>query len=826
MVLWKTHHMTRVLIVDDVLDNVELLACALEDQGYEVFKALNGVEGLELAGSTNPDVIMLDVMMPGMDGIEVCRRLKADPDLRSIPVIMVSALETDLDLMRGLEAGAQDYIIKPYNVMVAMARVQIALARVMSATNWKLTADALAEREKRFQAVFNQTLQFMGLLDPKGVVLEVNRAVLKYIGIDREKIIGRLFWQSPWPGGSPAVREKLEEAVATAALGRTVDFVLQHHVTDGEALHLEFSIMPMPEESGHVPMLLVVAKDVTDRDKAQAGMVAAKETAEAANRAKGEFLSNVSHEIRTPMNAILGMTELTLDSELKPEQRENLEMVRSATDSLLSVVNDLLDFSKMEAGKFELEPVEFHLRAHIGNTLALLSRRAKAKGIELVHRVDPDVPDQLIGDPVRLRQIVVNLVGNAIKFTERGQVGVDVDLDGETHAEGTVGLHFRVTDTGIGIPADMREAIFAPFIQADGSSTRRYGGTGLGLAISTQLATLMGGRVWVESEVGHGSTFHFNAYLTQPHVRPDNEPVPDECLSGLHVLVVDQNGVTRRFLAEALTQWGMKPTLADSAQVALDHLERVRRAGTPFSLVLIDAKTQRMDGATLADRMKVDPELVGKVLVMVTCPDRQTSIRQMREGGTTACLHKPIRKFELKAAILVALGNRPRADHELSPSDPLAPRPAPQPLRVLLTEDDPFNQRVASLMLAKLGHVVTIADSGCEAIAAVGRQSFDVVLMELQMPEMDGFQATASIRSAETGTVRHVPIIALTGDATKEDRNRCLEGGMDGYVSKPLHQDQLRQAIEDCIFRSCQNVAAEPPVGALAGTNDLAAAAS
>ena len=891
--------MPKVLIVDDVPDNVELLACALEDEGYEVVKAYNGIEAIEVARSTEPDVIVLDIRMPGIDGIEVCRRLKADPELRPIPVIMVSALAEDTDLRKGLEAGAQDYIIKPYNVLVALAQVR-------AAALWKLTADSLREREQRFQAVFNQTFQFMGLLDPQGVVLEVNRVALEFIKAGRESVVGRPFWKGPWWADSPQTREQLEADVAKAALGRMVNFEVAIG-NDGEHIDLEFSLMPVTDKSGRVLLLLVVGHDITDRKRAEEGLRKlsraveqspvmvlitdargvleyvnprfsavtgytldevrgksprilksgqtpsetyrrlwetitaggewrgeiynkrkdggfywgsvsvspllneqgvithfigiqediterkrveatlrqAKETAETASRSKGEFLANVSHEIRTPLNAILGLTDATLATVLTPEQRENLDIVKSATDALLSIINDLLDFSKMDSGSLQLDPIELNLRDNLGDMLAMLGLRAHAKGLELACRIHPEVPDQLIGDPARLRQILVNLIGNAIKFTERGEVVVDVEA--EPQSAGEVMLHFRVTDTGIGVPADKREAIFAPFTQADGSTTRLYGGTGLGLAISSQLVSLMGGRIWVESEVGRGSTFHFTAHLVLAREVRSAEPTVPDILRDVRVLVVDDDPVNRRILEEILTYWRMKPTLADGGVAALAHVERARDAGTPFSLVLVDALMEDMDGFTLAELIDAEPGLKGTVVLMLTPSDRQGVARRLqggtiklRGGSTIAFVSKPIRQSELRAVILAIVAPTPRADNRPSPVGPSSQRPLVRPLRILLAEDNPFNQRVVVLMQAKSGHTVTIAVNGREAVAALGRQSFDLVLMDLQMPEMDGFQATAAIRSAEAGTAPH-PHHRLDRPR-HEGRSGPLPGGRHGRL--------------------------------------------
>jgi two-component system, sensor histidine kinase and response regulator len=368
-------------------------------------------------------------------------------------------------------------------------------------------------------------------------------------------------------------------------------------------------------------------------------------------------------------------------------------------------------------------------------------------------------------------------------------------------------LHFRVTDSGIGIPVDKQEAIFAPFTQADGSMTRRYGGTGLGLAICSQLVDLMCGRLWVESEVGRGSTFHFIADLEQSKAPRSTVPgTMEECLNGLFVLVVDDSAVNRRLLERTLELWGMKPVLADGAQTALAHLHRAREAGTSFSLVLIDAMMPQIDGFTLAERIKSDPQQEENVLLMLTTLDRPEAARRVpgrdttiRGGATIASLNKPIDPVELKTAILTVLGQKPQVDSRSSHSDPITPRPNLRALRILMAEDNPFNHRVALLILAKLGSAVTVVVNGREAIEILQRQSFDLVLMDLQMPEMDGLQATVAIQSSEAGTLRHIPIVAMTAHAMNEDRDRCLAAGMDDYVSKPIQEESLRQAIERCL---------------------------
>jgi signal transduction histidine kinase/CheY-like chemotaxis protein len=538
--------------------------------------------------------------------------------------------------------------------------------------------------------------------------------------------------------------------------------------------------------------------EIAERKRAEYESHRAREIAEEASRAKGEFLANVSHEIRTPINAILGMTELTLDTDLTTEQHENLAIVQSATNSLLTIINDLLEFSKIEAGKLELDPIPFDLRNSLDDVMGMLALRAHTKGLELTCRVGPDVPHQVIGDSARLRQILINLVGNAIKFTEGGDVGVDVEVEAPGEAE--VELHFRVRDTGIGVPKAKQKVIFEPFTQADGSTTRLYGGTGLGLTISAQLVGLMGGQVWVDSAVGEGSTFHFTARLGVSGDVPWAERASLERLQGLNVLVVDDNSINRRILAEALNLWGMLPTLAEDGRAALAHLQQARHTGKSFSLVIIDAHMPEMDGFALAERIGTNPGLTVAMLLMLTSADRPGAAERGRELGIAAYLTKPIRRRQLLEVIKTTLGMKALEDCRRSSVASAKTTATTRPLRILVAEDNPFNQRVAVLMLAKLGHAATVAGNGKEAVESLERLDFDLVFMDVQMPEMDGFQATTAIRSMEVGTSRHVPIIAMTAHAGNEDRDRCLDGGMNGYVSKPIQEDTLRQAIEESLL--------------------------
>jgi two-component system sensor histidine kinase/response regulator len=664
--------------------------------------------------------------------------------------------------------------------------------------------DALGDSEERIRLLLDSTAEAIYGIVLQGNCTFCNVACLRLLGYrDASELLGRNTHElmhhtradgTPYPIDQCSIYQAFKRGE-----GNHVDDEVLWRA-EGSSFPAEYWAYPI-RRGGEAFGAVVTFLDITERKRAADALWQAKEAAESANRAKSEFLANMSHEIRTPMNGVIGMTDLALDTQLTTEQREYLSLVKSSADSLLHLLDDILDFSKVEAGKLVLEETEFAIRDLFSDTLKTLAVRAQKKHLELFTRVSAQVPSLVVGDPARLRQIIVNLVGNAIKFTEQGHIIVDVEL--EAGGADTVRLHVFVSDTGMGIPPEKQQVIFESFAQADGSTTRRFGGTGLGLTISRHLVELMGGRIWVESQVGHGSAFHFTAGLKRAAAHGSGEEhLQKQLLQGLQVLVVDDSPASLRILAEMLTNWRMFPVLCESGQEAMEVLERAQQSGRPFPLILLDAQMPGMDGFRVAEDLRKAPALVGGIIFMLAADRQLADVARCRALDLDSCLTKPIGQSELLDAILLVLGADVKETHPEEVPAPIDEKSSWRSLNILLAEDNSVNQKLAVRLLEKAGHQVHLATNGREAVTAFeqsGDSRFDIVLLDMQMPEMDGMEATAAIRECEKRSGRHVPIIALTAHAMKGDKERCLSAGMDGYISKPIRPDHLFAEIERCL---------------------------
>jgi PAS domain S-box-containing protein len=647
--------------------------------------------------------------------------------------------------------------------------------------------DAVEMERFQFQTIMELAPDLLNFKDRDGRFLAVSQSMAEFLNHDRKAMIGKTDFDF-FPGqDAEKYRADDKRVMDTGQPVLEIDEPLSH--PDGHEDWVSASKVPLRNEAGEVIGIFGMSRNITDRKKAAAELQKAKDAAETANRAKSDFLANMSHEIRTPMNAIIGMTELLLDMKPTVAQRDYLKMVLDSGESLLALLNETLDFSKIEAGKLELDCQPFDLRESVGNTMKSLGLKAHSKGLELAVRIDQKVPDRLIGDFARLRQILVNLTGNAIKFTSDGEVVLSIDLKASDDQHTT--LHFCVSDTGIGIPESKQASVFSAFEQADKTTTRRYGGTGLGLAICTRLVQLMGGKIWLESEVDVGSQFHFTAQFENTKDAQEADSISSG-LKGKRVLVVDDNSTNRNILRDMLDSWGMSVSVATNSEAAMTSLSDACQRNERFDLMISDTNVSGEDCSGFLKSVLSDPTFGNPHAIVLTTGDRAGDAALGDALGVKRCLLKPVKQSELLDAVHVCFGEAIQESDEKSEEGANSPNGC---LNILLAEDNLVNQKLAIGLLERSGHTVVVANNGREAIAALSDGNFDVILMDVEMPEMDGLEATASIRQQEQETGVRIPIIAMTAHAMQGDREKCLKAGMDDYLSKPIRMNLLEAAL-------------------------------
>ena len=796
--------MSRVLLVEDSKVQALIAQRLLQSAGFDVEHAATAEEALKICYQSPPDLVIQDQHLAEMSGLEVCRRIKNEISLAGIPVLVLTAGNNEKDHVAALDSGADAFLPKgsPNEELLAVISRLIETAAKVRPIDADEANDKDRTQPTQILVVddsptFQQTVAKR--LTEAGFEVSCARSGEEGLARLSEKRFDLAVVDVVMPGmdGIEFCRlarkwaaENKQSLGLLVMTGSNRDSVLVDALEAGADDYVT-KLQELDVIQAHATAL---ARRITRAKQIEVlnERTLKQHAAEAANKAKSEFLANMSHEIRTPMNGIIGMAELMSHTPLSAEQAEYLGMIQQSADALLRLLNDILDFSKIEAGKLELEQTEFGLRDCVGQTVKTLSVRAAEKNLELACRIDPELPDTLEGDPGRLRQILVNLVGNAIKFTDEGEVVIDVTQ--KSQKDGRVGLHFSVRDTGIGIPPDKQAKIFEAFGQADASTTRQFGGTGLGLAISSQLVEMMNGQFWVDSEPGEGSTFNFTAEFGVLPEAERTKPAEVSALAGMQVLIVDDNQTNRRIFEEMLKIWGIRPVSAEHPHKGLEELSNAAAANEPFELILLDFMMPDLDGFGFAKRVRADAQIPQPKIIMVSSGPQAGHVDKCHELEIARYMTKPVVQSELLNTLLRISGGESVPETR---SKPLEVKSSVSSLKILLAEDGEVNRRVALGFLEMRGDHVTCACDGRETVDAWEKGKFDLILMDVQMPEMDGLEATAAIRDQEQEAGGHIPIIAMTANAMKGDRERCLEAGMDGYIAKPIEREQLFATLDE-----------------------------
>jgi two-component system sensor histidine kinase/response regulator len=782
-----------ILVVDDNPAKRLALKAVLLPLGYPIVEADSGLAALRCIMDRNFAVILLDVRMPGMDGFETAALIRERLQSEMTPIIFITSHGKDEIATTDLYAeGAVDFIFAPVPPQELRAKVS-AFANLFSRAETLATrADAVQTFADRLKFVIDATPIGIFQVDAEKRYVYTNPRWTEITGIPCQEAEGQVWDHNLDLEGLPGPAFPLGDvAPVQAEPGQR----LRLRTPEGVSRTVLVTSNPIADNEGGIAGWVGTVADVSTDAAVEEAMSAARDEANEASRMKSDFLANMSHEIRTPMNGVIGMTDLLLETNLDDHQRDYAQTVRNSGEALLTIINDILDFSKVESGAFELEDIEFGLRTIVEDVVDLLAGPAQAKGLELVAAIERSVPSIVRGDPGRVRQVLTNLIGNAIKFTRSGEIVVRVK---ESEAVGGESLiRFEVSDTGDGIPAEKLSLIFQPFIQADTSTSRKYGGTGLGLAISGQLVALMGGDCGVTSTQGVGSEFWFTIAV-QAHAGQARKAVSDPDLADVAVLIVDDNPTQREVLSEYLTDWGMAVSTADSGHAALDTLRIAVAQGRPFDIALLDRFMPGMDGLDLADSIVLDAVLATR-LVLMNGLSREHDLGDATTSGVIASLSKPIHGEELRKSLRIALGlyAAPVVSPGVIEEDP--PSVGGPPIGwLLLAEDNLINQKVAVAMLSSAGYRVDTVPDGSAAVLAAAAHSYDAILMDCHMPEMNGYEATAAIRAQEDPQ-RHTPIIAMTAGARREDRERCLAEGMDSYLAKPVSKDALLALVSQSV---------------------------